>query len=65
MTQVTMKHVRKLKGCSSGVRQFMKRANLDYDLFLREGLPIETIRATGDAMAMKIADVAEAEANNG
>lgn len=36
--------------CVSGSREFFKRHNLDWDKFVREGLPEEELLATGDAM---------------
>jgi hypothetical protein len=57
-----MAHVRKAKMCSKGARRFFERHGLDWHLFLKEGLDAATVRATGDAMAIRVADVAEAEA---
>lgn len=58
MILVTMEDVRIAKMCSRGAREFFKRHNLDWDRFLKEGLPVEMIEATGDAMAIKVAEVA-------
>lgn len=55
---VTMQHVRQAKLCSHGTRQFFRRHGLDYQKFLSEGLPAETIEATGDAMALQVVEVA-------
>jgi len=59
---VTMRHVRQARMCSRGARAFFARHGLDYSRFLREGLPAEDIRATGDAMAITVAELAEREA---
>ena len=59
---VTMAHARQARMCARGVRAFAKRHGLDYSRFLREGIPAEQLRATGDAMAAQAADIAEAEA---
>lgn len=56
---VTMQHVRKAKMCSRGARAFFERHNLDWQKFLDEGLPVEQIEATGDAMALQVAEVAK------
>jgi hypothetical protein len=61
---VTMKHVRQAHMCARGARAFFARHGLDYNRFLRDGLPVEQIRATGDAMAIKVAEIAEAEAKS-
>lgn len=55
---VTMKHVRQAKMCSRGARAFFQRHDLDWRMFLREGLPAETVEKTGDAMALRVVEVA-------
>lgn len=56
---VNMRHVRQAKMCSRGARAFFERHNLDWQKFLEEGLPVEQIEATGDAMALEVAKVAK------
>lgn len=56
---VTMQHVRQAKMCSRGARAFFERHNLDWQKFLDEGLPVEQIEATGDAMALQVVKVAK------
>jgi len=55
---VTMRDVRAVHMCSGGARKFFERHKLDWSKFVREGLPVETIEATGDAMALQVAEVA-------
>ena len=55
---VKMEHVRAARMCSRGARAFFLRHSLDWEAFLREGLPAEQIEATGDAMAIRVAEVA-------
>lgn len=55
---VKMEHVRAAKMCSRGARSFFQRHGLDWQTFLKEGLDAEIIEATGDAMALKVAEVA-------
>lgn len=55
---VKMEHVRAARMCSRGARAFFQRHNLDWEAFLRVGLPAEQIEATGDAMAIRVAEVA-------
>lgn len=55
---VTMTDVRKAHMCSRGARTFFERHSLDWLKFLKEGLPVEVIESTGDAMALKVAEVA-------
>lgn len=59
---VKMAHVRQAKMCSKGARRFFERHGLDFAQFLATGLDSSLIRGTGDAMAIKVAEVAEAEA---
>lgn len=56
--RVTIRHIRQAKMCGIGARAFFKRHGLDWDEFLREGVAIELIEATGDAMALKVCEVA-------
>jgi hypothetical protein len=55
---VTMQDVRAARQCSRGARAFFARHGLDWSRFLREGLPVEQVEATGDAMALKVCAVA-------
>lgn len=55
---VKMEHVRAAKMCSRGARAFFVRHGLDWERFLRDGLPVEQIEATGDAMALQVVEVA-------
>lgn len=58
MILVTMADVRAAKMCSRGARAFFQRHNLDWQTFIKVGLPIEVIEATGDAMALQVCEVA-------
>lgn len=58
---ITMRHVRAAKMCSRGGREFARRHGLDWERFLREGIPAEQLEATGDAMALKLVEVARGQ----
>lgn len=58
-TIVRMVHVRQAKMCSSGAREFFARHGLNWQDFLKNGINAETLRATGDAMALRVVKVAE------
>lgn len=45
--------------CHRGMRAFFARHGLDWSAFVRGGIDAELLRATGDAMALKLADAAE------
>jgi hypothetical protein len=53
---VKLEHLRALKFCSRGSRAFCERHGLDWARLVREGLPVEQVMATGDAMAQMAAE---------
>lgn len=55
---VRMEHIRAARMCSRGARAFFARHNLDWQTFLKDGLPAEVLAATGDAMALQVVEVA-------
>lgn len=55
---VRMEHVRAARMCSRGARAFFARHNLDWQTFIKDGLPAEVIAATGDEMALQVVEVA-------
>lgn len=42
--------------CAGGVRRWFARMGWDWSAFLRDGIEIEQVEATGDAMALKLAE---------
>lgn len=59
---VTVAHIRTAKLCSRGARQWFQHHGLDYSKFLSEGLPIEQIEGTNDALGKMVAKVAREHA---
>jgi len=55
---VTIKDIRACKMCSGGTRKFFARHGMDWNKFIKEGLPEEDFIATGDSMAMKVVEAA-------
>jgi len=55
---VHMADIRAAKMCSRGARDFFRRHGLDWEAFLREGVPAEQLLATGDEMARQVVEVA-------
>lgn len=49
---VQMIHMRRLRYCARGVRDFFAAHNLDYSRFLIDGIDAKELAATGDAMAL-------------
>ncbi|MCR6497102.1 hypothetical protein LJB71_14800 [Thermomonas sp. S9] len=55
---VTIAHVRAAGMCVHGARTWFARHGLDFRAFLREGIPAQVMLATGDAMALRVVEVA-------
>lgn len=66
MTTVTINDAKALFGkrgyCHKGMRAFASRHGLDWSDFVKQGISAEQLRATGDAMAIELADAVEAGA---
>lgn len=70
---VTMQHVRTVPGfgprpgyCCRGSRMWFQRHGLDWAAFLRDGIPADTLLATGDALAIALVEHARrTEASHG
>ncbi len=56
----TIAHLREAGLCARGGREWAARYGLDWNTFRTQGLPVETLEATGDALALKVAAVARA-----
>lgn len=55
---VTLKDIRSLNYCSGGSRKFFARHGLSWSDFLKNGISATTLEATGDDLAIKLAEVA-------
>lgn len=55
---IKMEHVRKARMCSAGARDFFKNHGLDYSDFLKNGVDSSVLLQTGDAMAIRVVEVA-------
>lgn len=60
----TVKHLREAGLCARGGRDWCARYGLDWDQLRHHGIPAAELEATGDALALKVAAVARAEASN-
>lgn len=71
MTEVTselrvfMRHVRAAGICAPGTRNFFFRNDLDWRDFVKNGIPVKTLREIGDHNALKAAEEAEKEQASG
>lgn len=62
MIVVTMRHIRKAKMCSRGARAWFERHGFDWQDFLKNGIDVEKVEATGDVMGIQCAKIARNEA---
>ncbi len=60
MTRVTVQDLRASRLCFQGARPWFRRHGLDWQAFLATGLDAEVLRATGDALALRVIAIAEA-----
>lgn len=51
--------------CHRGVRAFFARHGLDWSDFVKNGIEADKLRATNDAMAMRLVKAAEARCGQG
>lgn len=65
MIIVKLHHLRAANLCTRGARAWFAKYNLSWGDFLEDGYPIETIEATGDAFALRVAAIAREEAAHG
>ena len=56
--RVTIADLREVKYCANGSKTFFTRYGLDWRSFVKNGIPASELEATGDAMAIKLCEVA-------
>lgn len=56
----TINHLKALRYCNNGSRRFFTRYNISWTEFINCGIESEIFRATGDSMAIDLADFADA-----
>ena len=66
---IYMRHARALRGaeitCTTGMRAWCALHGIDLRKFAAEGVPGEEALRIGDAFALRLLDIARAEAGNG
>lgn len=50
--------------CNAGLRRWFPRDGVTFDDFRQQGVPTGWLRATGDAMAIRLAEYVEQQANS-
>ncbi|EPW2942115.1 hypothetical protein ACWKBT_001438 [Pseudomonas aeruginosa] len=48
--------------CNAGLRRWFPRDGVTFDLFRQQGVSTDWLRATGDAMAIRLAEYVERQA---
>jgi hypothetical protein len=56
-----LEHARKLGYCARGMRRWFEGREHTWQEFVSFGVPVSWLRATGDEMAIRVADEAERE----
>ncbi|ODT35515.1 MAG: hypothetical protein ABS55_08775 [Lautropia sp. SCN 70-15] len=51
--------------CNAGLRRWFPRDGVTFDLFRQQGVSTDWLRATGDAMAIRLAEYVERQAASG
>lgn len=66
MTQIIVhvRHVRAAMFCTRGMREWLVYHGFDVTDFVKNGMPIEKWEATGDALALRVAEIARKEAED-
>lgn len=59
--RIYLRDLQRVLYCHKGTRRFFARHNLDWGDFRKNGIDAETIRATGDAMALRLLEMIENE----
>lgn len=63
--RVHVRHVRGALLCTRGMRQWLQSNGFDITEFVKHGVPVEKLEATGDAFALKVCAIARKEAEDG
>lgn len=63
--RIYLRDLHRLGYCHKGARRFCARHGVAWDGFRKHGVDIETIRATGDAMALRLVALIEMEPADG
>lgn len=56
-----LEHARALGYCARGMRRWFDGRSHSWAEFVEDGVPAAWLRATGDAMAIRVAELAEKE----
>ena len=56
---VTHEDAKALGYCNAGLRKWFPRDGVSFDDFRKDGVTVDWLRATGDAMAMRLAEAVE------
>ena len=63
--RATIQDVRNAGYCASGARRWFEAYDLNFRAFLSDGIDAEILRGTGDALGIRVANVAEERMTDG
>lgn len=59
--KVEIRHIKALGYCNRGARRWLEQHKISWQSFVKNGIESVILRASGDAMAIKAAELAEKE----
>jgi hypothetical protein len=62
---VRVQHIREAHLCTNGARAWFRKYDISWQELLDSGVSVERIVATGDALGLRVADIARKDAQNG
>lgn len=62
---VRVAHIRQANLCTGGARTWFERHGLSWRDFINDGIPVESLEATGDPLAFRVTAEARGEHSNG
>lgn len=60
--RVRIEHIRAARYCSDGARVWLKHHGFEVGAFLKDGIPVAELEATGDGFALHVSAIARARA---
>lgn len=63
--KVKLEHARRLHYCSSGIRQFCSKYNIDFRDFIRNGIDAKELEKLDDGLSNRMINLAKEDSLNG
>lgn len=62
---IRVSHIRAANLCMAGAREWFAYHDLSWNDFLSNGIPVETVEAIGDPIAVRVTAIARKEVEDG